>query len=73
MNFLKKYTLQSSVLHKEDNILKKVTKIHLHLQIPSKRGFNSTKMFVSGMAGVAGKRRKGFCSVKVLQPPSKEM
>lgn len=59
-SFLKKYTLQSSVLHEEDNILKTSTKIHLHLQTLSTCGFNSTKIFVSGMIGVAGKKSAGF-------------
>lgn len=38
MNSLKKYTLQSSVLHKGQYTAKKITKIHLHLQILSKCG-----------------------------------
>lgn len=58
-SFLKKYTLQSSVLRKEDNTLKTVTKIHLHLQILFTCGFNSTKIFVSGMVGAAGKKSEG--------------
>lgn len=47
------------MVRKEDNTLKTVTKIHLHLQILFTCGFNSTKIFVSGMVGAAGRKSEG--------------
>lgn len=69
MSFLKKYTLQSSMLHKEDHILKSDTKIHLHLQILSTWGFNSTKIFVSGIVDEAEKKSDGFLLSYGFTPP----